>query len=152
MAKGKYQEWLTKEGLIRLVGWARDGLTDQQIAENMGITAKTLYDWKNKHSEICKALKEGKDVPDRNVENALYKRARGYDAEEVIEERDPDTGQMVVTRRVVKHIPPDPTSMIFYLKNRKPDEWRDKRQTELTGAEGGPLNVRWMAAPDEVKK
>lgn len=62
MAKGKYQEWLTKEGLLRLQGWARDGLSDEQIAANMGINVATLYRWKNEHCEICTALKEGKDV------------------------------------------------------------------------------------------
>ena len=62
MAKGKYQRWLEPDGLLLLEGWARDGLTVEQIAHNMGITAKTLYEWKNAHSEICEALKKGKEV------------------------------------------------------------------------------------------
>ena len=78
MAKGKYEYWLTPEGLLKLEGWARDGLTDEQIATNIGITAKTLYDWKKKYSNICEALKRGKDVVDRRVENALLRRGRGY--------------------------------------------------------------------------
>ena len=57
MAKGKYQEWLTEEGLLQLESWARDGLTDEQIASNMGITRKTLAEWKTKYSDICDTLK-----------------------------------------------------------------------------------------------
>lgn len=57
MASGKYQEWLTPEGLLKIEGWARDGLTDEQIAKNIGIGAKTLYRWKDQHSPICQALK-----------------------------------------------------------------------------------------------
>ena len=59
MAKGKYEYWLTPEGLLRIQGWARDGLTDEQIAENMNIDTATLYRWKNKYCEICEALKRG---------------------------------------------------------------------------------------------
>lgn len=78
MAKGKYQDWLTKDGLLILEGWARDGLTDEQLAQNMGIAAGTLYDWKKKYPEISEALKRGKEVVDVQVENALLKRAMGY--------------------------------------------------------------------------
>lgn len=79
MAKGKYHYWLTEEGLTRLRGWATDGLTDEQIAENIGIHTATIYDWKKRYSEFADALKKGKDVADREVENALYKRALGYE-------------------------------------------------------------------------
>ncbi len=78
MAKGKYEYWLTPEGLLKLEGWARDGLTDEQIAKNIGINPATLYDWKKKYDEISKTLKRGKEVVDRQVENALLKRALGY--------------------------------------------------------------------------
>jgi hypothetical protein len=148
MCKGKYQEWLTEEGKVRLQGWARDGLSDEQLADKMGICTSTFYAWKNKYPEISEALKEGKDVADRKVENALYKRACGFEYEEVTTERDEINGKMI-TKRVTKFYPPDPTSMIFWLKNRKPDEWRDKRETEVTGSGGGPLNIRWMNSPDE---
>ena len=78
MAKGKFEYWLTEEGLLLLKGWARRGLTDEQMASNMGIRASTLYDWKNRFPEISEALKEGKEVVDLVVENALLKRAMGY--------------------------------------------------------------------------
>ena len=78
MAKGKYEYWLTPEGLLKLEGWARDGLTDEQIAENAGINPATLYVWKKKYPEISENLKRGQEVVDRQVENALQKRALGY--------------------------------------------------------------------------
>ena len=84
MAKGKYQRWLEPDGLLLLEGWARDGLTDEQIAGNVGITATTLYEWKNRFPEISEALKKGKEIVDIQVENALLKRALGY---EYMEER-----------------------------------------------------------------
>ncbi len=97
-ARGKYEYWLTEEGLTLLEGWARDGLTDEQIAKGCGITSTTLYDWKNRFPEISETLKKGKEVVDYQVENALLKKAL--------------TG--------------DTTAQIFWLKNRRPDKWRDK--------------------------
>lgn len=102
VAKGKYERWLEPDGLTLLEGWARDGLTDEQIAHNCGITATTLYDWKNRFTEISEALKRGKEVVDYQVENALLNKAL-----------DGDT-----------------TAQIFWLKNRRPDKWRDKPQEE----------------------
>lgn len=170
MATGKYKEWLTAEGLLKLEGWARDGLTDEQIAFNVGVRRETIYDWIKKYPNISNALKRGKEVVDRQVENALFKRATGYQCTERsakvvdipkdelevkrkqhvnrIKVDYPDLTQrelqdMAViaipsTRRVVmqeidKEIAPDTTAAIFWLKNRKPKEWRDKRETELSG-------------------
>ena len=79
MAKGKYQRWLEPDGLTLLEGWARDGLTDEQLAGKMGINPATLYDWKNKYPKISESLKKGKEVVDIQVENALLKRVLGYD-------------------------------------------------------------------------
>lgn len=137
MAKGKYDYWLTPDGLLRLEAYARDGLTDEQIAHNMGITAKTLYEWKNKYGEIREASKKGKEVVDIEVENALLKRAKGYTYEEVTKEavKDPETGktELRVVKVVKKEVQPDVTAQIFWLKNRKPAEWRDKAEVEITG-------------------
>lgn len=124
MAKGKYAEWLTDDGLLKLEAWARDGLTDEQIAAKMGIAVKTLYRWKEQHSQICQSLKRGKEVVDVEVENALLKRALGYSYNEVTHERVGD--QMVPTKIVTKEVAPDTTAQIFWLKNRKPDMWGDR--------------------------
>lgn len=127
MAKGKYQEWLTPDGITRLEAWARDGLTDEQLATKIGITAATLYDWKNKYPEISEALKRGKEVVDVEVENALLKRALGYDyTEERVEVSKENGKKTVKTTQTVKHVAPDTTAQIFWLKNRRPDKWRDK--------------------------
>ena len=133
MASGKYQEWLTKEGLLKIEGWARDGLTDEQIAHNMGITKKTIYEWKKKYGDICDSLKRGKEVIDREVENALLKRALGYTYNEVTQEAD-EFGELAVSKVVTKQVSPDVTAQIFWLKNRKPTEWRDRKETELSGS------------------
>lgn len=93
MAKGKYEEWLEPEGLLKIEGWARDGLTDEQIANNMGIRRETLIEWKKKYPNISNTIKRGKEVVDRQVENALLKRALGYSYTEVTKERIVDTGQ-----------------------------------------------------------
>ena len=142
MAKGKYEQWLTEEGLLQLEAWARNGLTDEQIAANMGITRSTLNEWKKKYSDISDTLKRGKDVVDIQVENALLKRALGYTYIETTQERvddyDPHTGlktgsHMEVTKTVTKEVQPDTTAQIFWLKNRKPDTWRDKRDVGIEG-------------------
>ena len=124
MAKGKYEKWLEPESLILLEGWARDGLTDEQIANNMGVRRETLYDWKKKHPNISNALKKGKEVVDIEVENALLKRALGYEyTEEKVEISEKDGKKVVQT---VKHVAPDTTAQIFWLKNRRPDRWRSE--------------------------
>ena len=135
MAKGKYQYWLTSEGLTLLEGWARDGLTDEQIAHNMGISAATLYNWKSKYLEIVEALKKGKDVIDREVENALLKRALGFQYDEITLKGG------VETKRVTKMVVPDTTAQIFWLKNRRPDKWRDKPE-ESRGAQDAETNAQ----------
>lgn len=84
--KGRYEEWLTEDGLMQVEGWARDGLTDAQIAHNIGITPKTICEWKNRFSEFREALKKGKAPVDIQVENALLKKALGYEYEEITTE------------------------------------------------------------------
>lgn len=128
----KYDEWITEEGLIKIEGWARDGLTDEQIANNIGVNVRTVYDWKNKFPQFSHALKVGKDVADRQVENAMHKSAIGYEYEEVTQELD-ENGDLKVTKVVTKQVQPNSTAGIFWLKNRKPKEWRDKIETEHSG-------------------
>ena len=137
MARGKYEYWLTEDGLLLLEGWARDGLTDEQLAEKMGIGARTLYDWKLKYPQISQALKKGKEVVDIQVENALLKRALGYEFQEERVERSSKDGVKVV--QTIKHIPPDTTAQIFWLKNRRPNRWRDK--PEPASADGGGVQI-----------
>lgn len=120
----KINEWLEKDKLILLEGWARDGLTDEQIAKNIGINRTTLYDWKKKEVNIADALKKGKEVIDFEVENALLKKALGYTI--TLEEEKLDKDGCVHTLKKDVHIPPDTTAQIFWLKNRQVKKWRDK--------------------------
>ena len=99
MAAAKYEYWLTEDGLILLGGWARDGLIDDQIAKNCDINVATLYDWKKRYPKIAEALKKNKEIVDYEVENALRDKALSGDV----------------------------TAQIFWLKNRRPDKWRDKQ-------------------------
>ena len=126
----KYHDWLEEEKLTLITGWARKGLTDEQISKNMGIAYSTLREWKKKYSALEAALKKGKEVVDYEVESALYKRAIGYEVEEekiYIQEIE---GKTTKRKEIVKkHIPGDTIAQIFWLKNRRPDEWRDRRES-----------------------
>lgn len=124
----KINEWLEKDKLILLEGWARDGLTNEQIANNIGIDERTLYRWKDKESRICQSLKKGKEIVDFEVENALLKKALGYTIQ--IKEQKLDRDGCVHDLIKDVHIPADTTAQIFWLKNRKPDKWRDKVQVD----------------------
>lgn len=118
MAKSKWEQ--VKEKLILVEGWARDGLTDEQIANNLGISTQTFYTYQKQHLEFFEALKKGKEVIDYEVENALLKRALGYKYDEITYEYGKET------KRVTKQVAPDTTAQIYWLKNRKPSKWKDK--------------------------
>lgn len=144
----KVDQWLTEDGLIKIQGWARDGLIDKDIAHNIGIGYSTLREWKNVYPEIGEALRKGKEVVDRIVENALYKSAIGFmqkikkpvRIKEV--EYDPKTGKKIresekwVQVEEEIYIAPQVTAQIFWLKNRKPDQWREKNDLTLTPSNG----------------
>ena len=116
--------------------WARDGLTDEQIAKNMGISRSTLNEWRNKYPDISDTLKKGKEIVDIVTENALYKKAIGI--KEIlkkpikVKEVVYDNGKRVKETEKIEYadeevyFPPDVTALIFWLKNRKPDKWKDK--------------------------
>ena len=131
MAKGKYEQWLTSEGLLKLEGWAREGLTDEQIAEKIGIHRDTLNEWKKKYPDISDTLKKGKEVVDLQVENALLKRALGYEYEEISKKYE--SGTLTEKKVTIKQVIPDTTAQIFWLKNRRPDKWKDKQDVQVSG-------------------
>lgn len=97
MAKGQYEKWLEPENLVLLHGWKMQGLTDEQIADNIGVTARTLENWKSKHVQILQAIKGGKEVANFVIENELYKKAKSGNV----------------------------TAMIFYLKNNYREKYTD---------------------------
>jgi hypothetical protein len=172
MARGKYQEWQTPERLALLEGWARDGLTDEQIAHNIGIRRPTLYDWKKKYSDISDALKKGKEIVDQMVAGSLIRRALGMTVtnttykmvplrDDVLEAKrahwrkgyqldHPELTREQLVQASVEHVPtyeripilvnenelaPDTSAQIFWLKNRKPELFRDQAFKGLNEAQ-----------------
>lgn len=121
---------------------ARRGATDADLAEAFDVCLRTIFNWRAAHPEFAEACKVGKDAADDEAERSLYSRVRGYDyeAEEVFCYK----GQ-ITRARVMKHIPPDPTSCFMWLTNRRQKEWRHRR--ELSGPEGGPIDVITRTMP-----
>ena len=161
MAVLRPKEWLEPEKLTLLTAWARDGLVDGQIAKNMGISEATLYNYKNKYPEIREALKKGKEVVDIEVENALFKKALGYNVtvrkafkvKDIVYENGKKVNE---TERIEYadeeiHVPADTTAQIFWLKNRKPKQWRDKTIVEEESKNDGVI-LELMEALKDVKK
>lgn len=142
--RGKYYTHVEPR-LIEIEGWARDGLIDEQIAKNLGVAYSTFRKYRDEHSALSAALKKGKEVVDREVENALLKRALGYQYKEVTEEY----GE--VTKVVTKEVQPDTTAQIFWLKNRKPGTWRDKQDVEHSGHTATTLNMTNLSE-EELRK
>jgi hypothetical protein len=132
MAKSKWND--IKEKLILVECWARDGLTDEQISNNLGISTTTFYEYKKNYPEFSESLKRGKEIVDYEVENALLKRALGYEFEEKTYETRWDENQgrfrEVLAKKVRKEVVPDTTAQIYWLNNRKPKQWRNKRNEE----------------------
>ena len=146
MAKGKYVKWLEPENLLLLRGWAQDGLTDEQIAKNIGVNRATLYDWKKRFPDLDDALKKGKEVSDYEVENALFKSATGYEYEEEVLS---NAGKVEKVKRYAK---PNVTAQIFWLKNRKPDQWREKQEVQHSGNMGHTVTDMTALSVEELKR
>jgi hypothetical protein len=112
------------------------GLTDPQVCQALGITDPTLQAWKRAHEEFLSAVKRGKAEADAKVEKSLFQRACGYS--------HPDVDIRVVANQIVetplvKHYPPDTVACIFWLKNRRSGEWRDRTEHTVEGPNGAPL-------------
>lgn len=179
MTRASYKDWHSKEQLEKLQGWARDGLTDEQIAKNIGCHVSTLYDWKDKYSDISEALKKGKEVVDVEVENALLKKAMGTTTKTIqykmvkvdsdvlkakrvkymnaykLDHPDKTKEEIVIAAALaiptyeripivetVQEVPPDTSAIIFWLKNRLPEKYRDQvfRKLNLANAENVKLD------------
>jgi transcriptional regulator with XRE-family HTH domain len=125
--------------------WCREGLTEEEICKRLGVSVASFANYKNEFIELLEALKINRQIADYRVEDALYMRALGYEYdEETFEEFELDkpylngAGEWVkselrLTKKVRKKQAPDTTAQIFWLKNRKPDVWRDKQDITLTG-------------------
>jgi hypothetical protein len=145
-AKPKYTEWLTPDGLLRIEGWARDGLSLAQIAHNVGVADSTFRRWKEENEALSAAIKRGNAPVDLEVENAMLKSALGHKetvrkAIKVKTEKQ-KVGEGKIVEEHIEYvdeevyIPPQVVAQIFWLKNRRPDKWKDKvEQTVITEVE-----------------
>ncbi len=118
---------LSEKTLEKIRILARHGLNDKSIATCVGINESTLHRWKHKHPEFCKSLKNWKVHADDDVESSLFHRATGYSCPE---EKVFIANGKPLSVPTTKHFPPDPASMIFWLKNRQPKRWKDKQEIE----------------------
>jgi transposase-like protein len=142
MAKGKFERWLAPDGLLLISAWARDGLTDKEIAAKIGVNKSTFYEWRNKFPDFLDSLKKGKEIIDAEVENALLKNALGYWYEETRQTLETLNGKTrTKTETVKKYAPPNVTAEIFWLKNRKPADWRDRNKEETESADKPEIKV-----------
>lgn len=121
-------------------GWCRDGATDEWIYTTLGVSKDTFYKWKREKTEFKEALKP-KEIVDREVENALLRNAKGFYYEE---DAVTNRGEKI---RIQKYQPPNTTAGIFWLKNRKPAEWRDKRDVGVEGELTFAIEL-----PDDLKE
>lgn len=144
-----YKEWYSKENLILLEGWCRDGASDRDVCELIGISYSTLYRWISRYPEFAEAMVKGKEVVDRMVENALLKRCLGYDYVET--ERIRKDGIVISEKKVKKYMPPDVTACAIWLNNRKPDEWKRNRDnyTISENESSVQINIIKKNTPDE---
>lgn len=121
-----YEKLDIKDKLELVEGWKRDGLTDEQIAHNLGVSKHSVIKWKKEKPDFMNAIKKGKEVSDYELENALHKRAVGYYYKE---ETVTNKGDVV---EIEKYEHANPTSLIFALKNRLPAKYRDRVEQEIT--------------------
>lgn len=121
-----YRDYLTQEGQALLRYWARQQLSPEEIARRCGVAPETLSRWKRDHPEIARALAQTRELADAMVEDALLRRALGYEYQEARREFTEKTGEKQV--ETAKHVPGDATAQLIWLKNRRPDRWQDKPQ------------------------
>lgn len=109
------------------------GATDQELADFFEVDVRTIYRWKSDSKEFCQAVKAGKSEADDRVERSLFQKAVGYEQEEV-KIFMPAGAEGPVYAPYRAKLAPDTTAAIFWLKNRRPEEWREKSATEISGS------------------
>lgn len=120
-----------QEHMKKIKKMALAGFTDKEMSECLSVTEQTFNNWKKKYPDFFESLKDWKFLADEAVEKSLYLRATGYS--------HPDTkfatyeGQITDSVEYTKHYAPDPTAAIFWLKNRKPKQWKDKQEVQHSG-------------------
>lgn len=125
----------------RICELAGQGKTDQEIADETGISRQTLFNWRGKYKTFDEAMAAGKSIADGLVEASLFQRACGYSHPAVKIFYNSKDGS-IVKEEYIERYPPDTVAAIFWLKNRNPKRWKDRR--EITGADGGPLSLEQL--------
>lgn len=131
--KGKFEEWITEEGLLIVKGWARDGLSNKQIAENIGVHPDRMCEWQNRFPEFRKALKDGRKPVQISIEDAFYKQCGWREVVETKEEKfkEKDGRETIKLTTTKRQVPPDTTALIFALKNLLPERYKDKHENVI---------------------
>lgn len=135
--------------------FAREGLSDEQIAKNLGIGTRTYYEYLEKYPQFSQAIKRGKKPVDIEIENALFKRAKGYTVEEVHTEYINDGSEnpkIKTQKRVKKEIAPDTGAIVFWLTNRVPHRWQNKQNTNVNVTNKREEIAALFPTLDEFKK
>lgn len=161
----KWDELDMPSKLESITGWAKQGSTNEEMAKMLGVSLAVLYEWKKKYPEFKEAIKKGQMVADGELLNSAFQQSTGFKYREQQGFKvkawesilDPATGieklvqvEHVEVVEVEKFCPPNPTMNIFMLKNRLPDQYKDKREHELTGKDGGPLVISIESALESL--
>lgn len=123
------------------------GATDRELADFFKVSEQTLNSWKTQHTGFLESLKVGKEQADQRVERSLYQRALGYSHPDV---HVSNFQGAVTLTPIIKHYPPETTAGIFWLKNRRPEEWRDR--IEHTGKDGGPIQTEELGDTERARR
>lgn len=162
--KQKWKEWSENEDNQRVLSaWSRAGMTDEEIARQIGISRSTLIEWKKKYPQISKALSDGKDFADRLVEDSLYKKAMGFyvfeqKAFKVKNIEYDENGKKISEKEELQtaeerhYIEPDIKAIIFWLKNRKPEIWKEKIEENSVDEEGSGVLILTPSQVEEIRK
>lgn len=144
----KYHEWLEEGSLLRIESWASDGLTNEDISKNIGIHPSTFSNWLNRYDQMNQALKKGREPVVREIENALIKKAKGFEYEETTTEVwvDDDGNKRQKVTKHKRYSTPDTGAGIFLLKNYKPNKYRN--YNDLTKAQ---IEAEIRKAEAEIK-
>lgn len=141
------EEYINQAAKLSLLG-----LIDKDMAVFFGVSEQTFNKWKKDFPELLESIKKGKEIADANVASRLYNRAIGYDYDEKTQESKKDANgiyKLVETKTVKKHMPPDTTAAIFWLKNRQPEKWRDRKELDATVNLGDELE---SMSDEQLKK
>lgn len=151
--KGKYEKWYSEENIELIKGFARSGFIDKEISKEIGISIATFYNWKKEYPEFKEALETSKKIANIRVEMGLYKRALGYVAEDV-EEHYNKKGELISKHVKKYHVKGDVTAQIIWLKNRDPENWRDRKFIEWNHAENetGVIEIASFEIPETIQE